>query len=163
MFKNNSIAQMSMLFAVIGISILVIIKVLATKYSSSFRKEHSALASVVRMIDKTMRVPKACATTLRDIPLNHKIKNLSFIQSANGFAEFTVKDKLTNNYVLDKLTGQYIGKNNDKNLIILRIIFKNMKNQQTRQYLKLFSTKKSKNKIVSCLQLQEIGPLSNEK
>ena len=83
MFKNinPSIFQVSIFLILIGFVLLALIKIIAIKSTTSYDQENSTLNSIVRMMDKTLRKPKACIQTFKHISLNYVPKNLKTVKS----------------------------------------------------------------------------------
>ena len=154
--KEKSIIYLCVIVGLLGFVILGLIKIIGSRYMSKSRIESSVLDSVVRLIDNTLADPNACLKTFSQTKFNYGPRSIARILSANGYEEFRVGNKLTQDFVIEKITAQYIDKSSREDLILLKLSFKNSKSKKQKSILKLFSMAKSKSKIVGCAQVQEL-------
>lgn len=145
-----SITHLVVFFGILGLAILLSIKVLSTKYFSTINSEIAILDQFLSLVDKTMKDPGACTKTLRNAHNNYYPKKLRSIRSANGYVEFQVEQKPTNNFEFSKLSAQMIDKSKNKRSVLMKFTFKHLKTKELYHRYRLILVTMKKNKIYQC-------------
>lgn len=149
-----SAVHLAIFFGVLGLSILISIKVLSSKYFASINSEAEILDRVVSLVDKTLSNAEACEQTLEKSYQSYQPKNLRSIKSSNGYIEFQVEQKPTNSFEFIEFTSHLINKDGGKRSVLLKLFFEHLKTKKVYSYYKILNLEIKNNKILTC----EMGP-----